>query len=119
MVSGLIMTVSMSCLALYLTHLPSLAQSWRWLPLPLVTLAFTGYSVGFATVPLSLIGELLPARSGQARQQRNLILLIALLNGSIYSSQLRRMMITFNFSARRISAVPFVRPLTFSACFSS
>ena len=73
MVSGLIMTVSMSCLALYLTLLPSLAQSWRWLPLPLVTLAFTGYSVGFATVPLSLIGELLPARSGRARQQRNLI----------------------------------------------
>ena len=62
MVSGLMMTISMSCLALYLTLLPSLAQSWRWLPLPLVTLAFTGYSVGFATVPLSLIGELLPAR---------------------------------------------------------
>ena len=62
MVSGLLMTVSMSSLALYLTYLSCLAQSWRWLPLPLVTLAFTGYSVGFATVPLSLIGELLPAR---------------------------------------------------------
>ena len=62
MVSGIIMTVSMACLALYLTHLSSVPQSWRWLPLPLVTLAFTGYSVGFATVPLSLIGELLPAR---------------------------------------------------------
>ena len=66
MVSGFIMTVSMSSLALYLTYLSSVPQSWRWLPLPLVTLAFTGYSVGFATVPLSLIGELLPARCSGA-----------------------------------------------------
>ena len=62
MVSGFIMTVSMSCLALYLTFLPSLPRTWHWLPLLLITFTFTGYSVGFATVPLSLIGELLPAR---------------------------------------------------------
>ena len=62
MVSGIIMTVSMVSLALYLTYLSSVPQTWRWLPLPLITLAFIGYSVGFATVPLGLIGELLPAR---------------------------------------------------------
>ena len=62
MVSGIIMTVSMVSLALYLTYLSWVPQTWRWLPLPLITLAFTGYSVGFATVPLGLIGELLPAR---------------------------------------------------------
>ena len=62
LVSGLILTVSMSCLALYLTFLPSIPRTWHWLPLLLVTLTFTGYSVGLATVPLSLIGELLPAR---------------------------------------------------------
>ena len=62
MVSGAIMAVSMSCLALYLTLLSTIPPTWHWLPLPLVIVTFTGYSVGFATVPLSLIGELLPAR---------------------------------------------------------
>ena len=61
-ISGSVMALSMSGLALYLTCLSSIPQSWHWLPLLLIITAFTGYSVGFSTVPLSLIGELLPSR---------------------------------------------------------
>ena len=55
-------SASMAGLALHL-QLPSLASpGLGWLPLLLVILAFIGFSVGLATIPLSLIGELLPAR---------------------------------------------------------
>ena len=61
-VSSVWVSASMAGLALHLS-LPSLASpGLGWLPLLLVILAFIGFSVGLATIPLSLIGELLPAR---------------------------------------------------------
>ena len=61
-VSCVSVSASMAGLALPLS-LPSLASpGLGWLPLLLVILAFIGFSVGLATIPLSLIGELLPAR---------------------------------------------------------
>ena len=57
-VSSVWVSASMAGLALHLL----LPVSLGWLPLLLVILAFIGFSVGLATIPLSLIGELLPAR---------------------------------------------------------
>ena len=60
--SSLLVSLSMAGLATYLTILTSVPQSLRWLPLPLIVTTFVGFSVGLATIPLSLIGEILPAR---------------------------------------------------------
>ena len=60
--SSLLVSLSMASLATYLTILTSVPQSLRWLPLPLIVTTFVGFSVGLATIPLSLIGEILPAR---------------------------------------------------------
>ena len=60
--SGLLVSLSMAGLATYLSLLTSVPPSLRWLPLPLVVTTFVGFSVGLATIPLSLIGEILPAR---------------------------------------------------------
>ena len=60
--SGLLVSLSMAGLATYLSLLTSVPPGLRWLPLPLVVTTFVGFSVGLATIPLSLIGEILPAR---------------------------------------------------------
>ena len=60
--SSLLVSLSMASLATYLTILTSVHPSLRWLPLPLIVTTFVGFSVGLATIPLSLIGEILPAR---------------------------------------------------------
>ena len=60
--SSLLVSLAMAGLATYLTLLTSISPGLRWLPLPLIVTAFVGFSVGLATIPLSLIGEILPAR---------------------------------------------------------
>ena len=60
--SSLLVSLSMAGLATYLTILTSVPLGLRWLPLPLIVTTFVGFSVGLATIPLSLIGEILPAR---------------------------------------------------------
>ena len=60
--SSLLVSLSMACLATYLTVLTSVPPSLRWLPLPLIVTTFVGFSVGLATIPLSLIMETFPAR---------------------------------------------------------
>ena len=84
MISGTVMAVCMAGLATYLTlgeavpgedfisHILLIivicfislfcADSLRWLPLVLVIGVFVGYSVGFATIPFCIMGELLPLR---------------------------------------------------------
>ena len=84
MVSGTVMAVCMAGLATYLTlgeavpgedfisHIFIIILSYifillwsdslRWLPLVLVIGVFVGYSVGFATIPFCIMGELLPLR---------------------------------------------------------
>ena len=52
----------MASLAIYLLYLDTILEEYRWLPLLLIIVAFIGYSIGLATIPLSLIGELLPAK---------------------------------------------------------
>ena len=60
--SSLLVSLSMASLATYLTILTSVPPGLRWLPLPLIVTTFVGFSVGLATIPLSLIGEILLAR---------------------------------------------------------
>ena len=60
--SGLLVSLAMAGLATYLSLLTSIPPGLRWLPLPLIVTAFVGFSVGLATIPLSLIGEILPSR---------------------------------------------------------
>ena len=55
-------SVSMASLALYFTNLANISQGFRWIPLMIIIVAFIGYSLGLATIPLSLIGELLPSK---------------------------------------------------------
>lgn len=62
-ISGVTVTLSMSALALYITNIDNISLQYRWIPLLIIIIAFIGFSVGLATIPLSLIGELLPARS--------------------------------------------------------
>ena len=61
-ISSLIVSISMASLAIYLLYLDTILEEYRWLPLLLIIVAFIGYSIGLATIPLSLIGELLPAK---------------------------------------------------------
>ena len=61
-ISSLIVSISMASLAIYLSYLDTILEEYRWLPLLLIIVAFIGYSIGLATIPLSLIGELLPAK---------------------------------------------------------
>ena len=61
-ISSLIVSISMASLAIYLSYLETISGEYRWLPLLLIIVAFIGYSIGLATIPLSLIGELLPAK---------------------------------------------------------
>jgi len=60
MISGSVMAVCMAGLATYLTLGDAVPDSLRWLPLVLVIGVFVGYSVGFATIPFCIMGELLP-----------------------------------------------------------
>jgi len=62
-ISSAIVSLSMASLAVYLTYLDSISEEYRWMPLLLIIIAFIGYSIGLATIPLSLIGELLPAKT--------------------------------------------------------
>ena len=52
----------MSGLALYITNIDSISLQYKWIPLLFIIIAFIGFAVGYATIPLSLIGELFPAR---------------------------------------------------------
>ena len=49
-------------LSTYLSLMTSVPPGLLWLPLPLIVTTFVGFSVGLATISLSLIGEILPAR---------------------------------------------------------
>ena len=62
MISGLVMTLSMGSLALFLNLATSIPDSLRWLPLVSIIGSFVGYSIGFAIIPFSIMGEMLPAR---------------------------------------------------------
>ena len=61
-VSCTIVAASMASLALYLMHLDTIDQDYKWVSLLIIIVAFIGYSFGLATIPLSLIGELLPPK---------------------------------------------------------
>ena len=61
-VSCTIVAASMATLALYLMHFDRIDQNYKWVSLLIIIVAFIGYSFGLATIPLSLIGELLPAK---------------------------------------------------------
>ena len=62
MISGLVMTISMGSLALYLNFATSVPDTLRWLPLVSIISCFIGYSIGYATIPFSIMGEMLPVR---------------------------------------------------------
>jgi len=62
-ISGLVMALSMGSLALYLNYASSVPNTWRWLPLVAIIGSFIGYSVGYATIPFCIMGEILPART--------------------------------------------------------
>ena len=62
MISGLVMTLSMGSLALFLNFASSIPDSWRWLPLVSIIGSFIGFSVGYATIPFCIMGEMLPVR---------------------------------------------------------
>ena len=65
-VSGTIMALSLTTLGLYFYIIyeidPSIEESLSWLPLATLTIFMIGYSVGFATLPFLLMGELLPSK---------------------------------------------------------
>jgi len=63
MISGLVMTISMGSLALYLNFATSVPDTLRWLPLVSIISCFIGYSIGYATIPFSIMGEMLPVRT--------------------------------------------------------
>ena len=62
MTSALIMSLSMTVLGLFLYFKTSTTTAWGWIPLVSIILSFIGYSVGFATIPFSIMGEMLPTR---------------------------------------------------------
>ena len=77
-ISGLVMSLTMGSLALYLTFISQVpgddlgqinsnlqqqfSEYLKWLPLTLIIGSFIGFSVGFATIPFCIMGELLPQR---------------------------------------------------------
>jgi len=63
MVSGMLMTISMGSLAVFMYFASSIPDGLGWIPLVSIILAFIGYSVGFATIPFCIMGEVLPART--------------------------------------------------------
>jgi len=60
MISSIMVSLAMASMAIYLMFLSEIPQNFRWLPLLLVIINFIGFSIGLSTIPLSLIGELLP-----------------------------------------------------------
>jgi len=59
-ISALITSFTMGSLALYLTLLPQVPEYLKWIPLALIIGSFIGFSIGFATIPFCIMGELLP-----------------------------------------------------------
>lgn len=59
-ISGLVMTITMGSLALYLTFITQVPDYLKWVPLALIIGSFIGFSIGFATIPFCMMGELLP-----------------------------------------------------------
>ena len=78
LMSAGVMSLCMGGLALYLTLIDSvpgqvhgnhgiifqrnISESLGWLPLMLIIGSFVGYSIGFATIPFLIMGELLPLK---------------------------------------------------------
>ena len=64
--SGVIMGLSLSMLGAYFYVIyevdPTIEESLSWLPLATLTIFMIGYSMGFATLPFLLMGELLPSK---------------------------------------------------------
>ena len=64
--SGTIMTLSLAVVGVYFYILdevdPTVQIDLSWLPLAALIIFMIGYSVGFATLPFVLMGELLPAK---------------------------------------------------------
>ena len=65
-VSGTIMGLALTILGAYFYVIyeidPTIEESLSWLPLATLTIFMIGYSVGFATLPFLLMGELLPSK---------------------------------------------------------
>jgi len=59
-ISGLVMSLTMGSLALYLTFISQVPENLKWVPLLLIIGSFIGFSIGFATIPFCIMGELLP-----------------------------------------------------------
>lgn len=70
LLSGIIMSISMAALGAFFYIFseanepvdPDLRDKLGWLPLTSLIVFMTGYSIGYASVPFLLLGELLPAR---------------------------------------------------------
>ena len=62
MTSALIMSLSMTVLGIFLYFKTSASTVWGWIPLVSIIVSFIGYSVGFATIPFSIMGEILSTR---------------------------------------------------------
>ena len=64
--SGIIMTLSLAVTGAYFYIIyeinASVEESMSWIPLTSLIVFMIGYSVGFATIPFILMGELLPAK---------------------------------------------------------
>jgi len=60
MTSALIMSLSMTVLGIFLYFKTSASTVWGWIPLVSIIVSFIGYSVGFATIPFSIMGEMFP-----------------------------------------------------------
>jgi facilitated trehalose transporter len=65
-ISGLTMTLSLSAIGAYFYIIeqvdPVVADTCSWVPLAGLIIFMIGYSVGFASLPFVLMGELLPSR---------------------------------------------------------
>merc|ERR1711892_29009 len=62
-ISGLVMTVSMGSLTVFLYYKSSVPEAWHWFPLVSIIGSFVGYSIGYATIPFCVMGEILPTRT--------------------------------------------------------
>ena len=61
--SGILMTLSLAVIGayFYIIYEIGIEEDLSWVPLTFLILFMIGYSLGFATVPFILMGELLPS----------------------------------------------------------
>lgn len=105
--------LAMASLATFLQVGEAVPASLSWLPLASIVTAFLGYSIGLATLPYVLMGELLPARTrsltGAFSSTFNLVCLFLILK---FYSRLVSLVglagVYWAFTAVCLSGVPFV-----------